>query len=176
FNLGAFADAYSQLRISLNFKDAKFKKVISEIERNSSYRFVYSERKIPTDKKITINADNENVTDVLDKVLGDMGLEYKELNNHLVVIAPSGKMKALLAVRGTVLDENGQPLIGASVKIKGTTTGTVTDQNGRFTIEAPDNAILIVSSIGYETKEVTASDQPMRIQLGVSGTDLSEVV
>lgn len=176
FHFGALADVFSQTRISLNLKDANLKKVISSIERNSSYRFVYSERKIPNDKKITINAANENVIDVLDEVLGSIGLEYKELGDHLVVIAPSGEMKAALKASGTVLDEKGQPLPGASVKIKGTQIGTATDQNGRFSIEAPENSTLIINSLGYLTQEVQVSNEPMIIRLKVSGTDLSEVV
>ena len=93
FNLGAFADVYSQTKISVNFKEADLKRALSIIERNSSYRFVYSDRIASTDKKITINANNENVTDVLDKILGDLGLVYKELNdNHLIAIAPFDKI------------------------------------------------------------------------------------
>ena len=97
FNIGAFADVYSQTKVSLNFKDADLKQVLRTIERNSSYRFVYSERSTPTNKKITINATNETVTDVLDKILGDLNLVYKDQGNNLLAIATPDKMAEYLA-------------------------------------------------------------------------------
>ncbi|NER13399.1 TonB-dependent receptor [Leptobacterium flavescens] len=78
-------------------------------------------------------------------------------------------------VSGKVLDENGAPLAGASVVLKGTTTGTTTDFDGNFTIEAPRGAVLVISYIGYETKEVTINSDTLRIQLN-AGVELSEVV
>jgi type II secretory pathway component GspD/PulD (secretin) len=92
FNIGAFANVFSQTTVSLNFKEADLEKVLLTIENNSSYRFVYSNNKILTGKKITVKADNKNVTDVLDEILRNSGLFYIERENHLVAIAPAGTL------------------------------------------------------------------------------------
>ncbi len=176
FNLQAIASVYSQTKVTLNFKSADFKKVLSAIERQSSYHFVYSERKIPNEKKISINADNEEVTDVLDQILANSGFKYSELQNHLVVIVPVGDQVNVINVKGKVVDESGQALPGASVKVKGSSAGTVTDVNGAFTIDVPEGGILVVSYVGYKTQEVgTSSNTSLVITLISSGT-LNEVV
>src|SRR6187402_2013188 len=90
-NLASFANGYSQTKISLNFKDADLSKVLSTIEHRSSYHFAYSNGNMPTDK-VTINVTDENVIDVLDKILGTLNLGYKELPNHLLVIAAIDKL------------------------------------------------------------------------------------
>jgi TonB-linked SusC/RagA family outer membrane protein len=159
FNIGAFADVYSQTKISLNFKEADLTRVLSTIERNSSYHFVYSNQKMPTDQKVTINVKNGNVTDVLDKILGEAGLVYKEMEDHLVVIAPLNKAVESAAVQaevitGVVSDKLG-PLLGVTVVLKGTTTSVQSDVNGKFSITVPNrNAVLIFSMVGFATREV----------------------
>ncbi|WP_428329775.1 SusC/RagA family TonB-linked outer membrane protein [Mucilaginibacter sp.] len=175
FNLQATATVYSQTKVTLNFKSADFKRVLSAIERQSSYHFVYSER-IPNGKKISINADNEEVTAVLDQMLSNSGLKYSELQNHLVVIVPVNEDLNAISVKGKVVDETGQVLPGASVKVKGSNAGTVTDVNGAFSIDVPDGGILVVSYIGYKTQEVKVSgNAPLVISMAPSGV-LNEVV
>ncbi|MGO4875590.1 SusC/RagA family TonB-linked outer membrane protein [Pedobacter psychrotolerans] len=88
----------------------------------------------------------------------------------------NGIHNAQLKATGTVLNETGQPLPGATVTVKGTQTSTVTDKSGRFTLEAPDNAILIVKFLGYVAQEVAVTAQPMTIQLKAAGTDLGDIV
>jgi hypothetical protein len=92
FNIGAFADVYSQTKISLNYKDADLTKVLSEIEHNSSYHFTYSNSNIAVNKKVTIVANDANVIDVLNKIFGDLNLSYVETGNHLISIAPLNKI------------------------------------------------------------------------------------
>ncbi|NCD69737.1 SusC/RagA family TonB-linked outer membrane protein [Mucilaginibacter agri] len=84
---------------------------------------------------------------------------------------------AAITVKGVVTDEKGQPLPGASIKIKNGTTGTVTDVNGAFSLSVPDaSAVLQVSFTGYETREVTASSSQLKIQLQPGNKSLNEVV
>ncbi|MDB5089034.1 MAG: TonB-dependent Receptor Plug Domain protein [Mucilaginibacter sp.] len=176
FSLNVVANGYSQTKVTLNLKSASFKTIISSIEKQSAYHFVYSESKIPGDKNININVENAEVTAVLDQVLANSGFKYNELQNHLVVISPLGEQVTPVNVKGKVVDEKGLPLPDASVKVKGSQAGTVTDVKGEFNIDIPDGGVLIVSYIGYQTKEVTVSgNTPLTISLVPSGV-LNEVV
>src|ERR1700743_2059925 len=86
FNLNVVANAYSQTKVTLNLKAADFKKILSSIEKQSFYRFVYSERKIPELRKMDINVQNEEVIKLLDGLMAGSGYKYNELANHLIVI------------------------------------------------------------------------------------------
>ena len=185
-NLSAFASVYSQTKISLNFKDAELKTVLATIERNSSYRFVYSNRTTPSDKKVTINTSNEDVTNVLNKIFGQLNLSYQELDNNLVVIAPvdktagnDGSPQQGFRVTGQVTDETtGETLIGATVRVKGTANAVAVDVSGKFTIDAPSaNSILVVAFIGYTEQEVPIEGKKvLGIKLAKVTQNLDEVV
>ena len=177
FNLQALANVYSQQKVSLNLKSADFKKVITAIQKQTNYHFVFSERKIPPAKNISINVQNENVTSVLDQLLANTEFTYTQLDNNLIVITGKNEIVANKVVTGKVVDEKGIPLPGVSIKVKGTGTGTVSDINGAFSINTPDNAVLVISFIGYETQEVAvAGKSSINVTLASSTKNLSEVV
>ena len=176
FNLLAILTVYSQTRVTINLKSADFKKVISAIERQSIYHFVYSERKIPTLNKVDVDVDNEDVKSILDKILANSGFAYTELANHLIVIAPIDEIVKVVKVTGIVVDENGAPLAGATVRVRGSTMGSLTDAKGAFSLEVPSGSTLIVSFVGYITKEVKLNNvATLTIPLTVSNV-LNEVV
>jgi TonB-linked SusC/RagA family outer membrane protein len=177
FNLQAVANVYSQSKVTLNIKSADFKKVISAIQKQTNYHFVFSERKIPTAKKIDVNVQNEDVTSVLDKLLANSDFTYTQLENNLIVITTKNEVVVSAVVKGRVLDDKGLPLPGVSVKIKGTGLGTVSDVNGDFSINAPDNAVLVFSFLGYETQEVAvAGKTSITVNMVASTKGLTEVV
>jgi len=179
FNLHVIADVHSQTKVTLNLKAADFKKIISSIEKQSIYHFIYSERKIPVLQKMDVNVQNEEVPLLLDKLMANSGFKYNLLANHLIVITKSEEDVPVMAppFTGKVTDEKGQPLVGASVRIKGARTGTSTDANGAFTLEVPDNTVLIISYLGYEDKEVAASGTAsLNITLKLASSSLNEVV
>jgi len=177
FNLQSFANVYSQQKVTINLKAADFKKVISAIQKQTNYHFVFSERKIPVTKNISINVQNENVTSVLDQLLVNSDFTYTQLENNLIVITGKSEVVSNKVVTGKIVDEKGLPLPGVSVKLKGTTTGTVSDVNGGFSINVPDNAVLVISFLGYETQEVAVGGKTsITVTLVVSSKNLSEVV
>lgn len=176
-NLQAFASAYSQTNVTLNLKSASFKEVVSAIEKNSSYRFVFSERKIPSGKGINIQVEDENVIKVIDKLLKDSPFTYNDLGNQLIAIVSRGEQLSAVQITGKVVDENGAPLAGASVKVKGSSIGASTDINGVFSLNVPDNSILVVTYIGYEVQEITAKPSAsLTIKLVPLNNSLNEVV
>jgi hypothetical protein len=176
FNLLAIFTVYSQTRVTINLKSADFKKVISTIEHQSIYHFVYSERKIPVLNKADISFDNEDVRSILDKILANSGFAYTELANHLIVIAPVDEIVNIVKVTGIVIDETGVPLAGATVRVKGSTMGASTDQQGAFSFEAPDQSTLIISFVGYVTRDVKLSGTSLLKVTLTASNILSEVV
>jgi len=149
------ANSYSQT-ITLNLKSVELKKALQEIEKNTSYRFLYSERKIGKNDKININVTNAVISMVMDRLLSGTGLTYKELENNLIVITQKDEVVQDIVVKGRVIDENGSPLQGVSVLIKGSSFGTNTDENGQFSINVPDNAsqVLVFTYVGMESQEI----------------------
>lgn len=94
------------------------------------------------------------------------------MKHRKLLIYSSKKVKTT----GVVVDENGEPLIGVSVKVQGTATGTVTDLNGRFSIDSPKGAVLSLSFIGYKTITVKADGTPLNIVMKEDSEQLDEVV
>ena len=176
FNLQSFANVYSQQKVTINLKSADFKKVISAIQKQTTYHFVFSERKIPRGKNISIDVQNENITTVLDQLLANTDFTYTLLTNNLIVVTGKNDAVANKVVTGKIVDEKGIPVPGVSVKVKGTSTGTVSDVNGGFSINVPDNAVLVISFIGYETQEIAVADKTtINVSLVSANIGLSEV-
>ncbi|SFW46745.1 SusC/RagA family TonB-linked outer membrane protein [Chitinophaga sancti] len=153
-NLHVVANVLSSKTITLNLRSVEFKEVLSIIEHQSDYRFMFSNRNIPNKSKVDINVKDAQINTVMDMILDNSGYTYQELANNLIVIVPRGERITTVKITGKVLDQTGEALIGASVKIKGTSDGVATDENGGFTLSVPDDAILVVSYVGFKTQEV----------------------
>ena len=164
-------------KITLNLRDVEFKKVLTVIESQSDYRFMFSNRNIPSDSKVDINVKDAQITTVMDLILNNSGYTYQELSNNLIVIMPKGAQLKAIKVTGKVLDQTGEALIGASVKIKGTSDGVATDENGAFTISVPDDAVLLVSYVGFKTQEIPVNGKTaITITLQPSEKMMTELV
>lgn len=174
------AKGYSQddVSLSLHLKQTKLSRVLSVIERKVNCRFLYSDDIVPVNKRIDLAANNIPLPDVLNKVLEGTGLHFKELDNHVIVIAKKGTtIIQRQEVSGTVTDEEGNLLAGVTVQVKGSNNGTVTDGDGKFTLDVPDNATLVFSSVGYESKEVVVNGQTtINVSLEISSSTLNELV
>lgn len=177
FNFQILAKGYSQTRISLNLRSADFKKVISEIEKKTSYHFIFSERKIPVKQYANINVADEEVLTLLGQLLEGTLFTYRKLPNNLIAIVPNGTVINDVKVNGKVLDEQGLPLVGASVKVKGLPGGVSTDMNGAFSLTVPDNAVLIVSFVDYVTQEIPVNGRAtISVKLVPAEQSLTEVI
>lgn len=176
-SLTVLANATVSTKITLNLRDVEFKKVLTVIESQSDYRFMFSNRNIPSDSKVDINVKDAQITTVMDLILNNSGFTYQELSNNLIVIMPKGAMLKAIKVTGKVLDQTGEALIGASVKIKGTSDGVATDENGAFTISVPDDAVLLVSYVGFKTQEIPVNGKTaITITLQPNDKMMNEVV
>ena len=176
--LFAYTDA-TLAQITLSVKQQPVREVIKEIERISDYRFFYNENSIPMEKRVTVNVKDSDIENVLNLIADQMGISYVIKNNQ---IALSAEKRANVAqqtrkVQGTVVDDLGMPVIGANVSVKGTTNGTITDMDGNFLLEVPNNAILEITYIGYRPQEIAIKGQTrVDIKLAEDTQKLDEVV
>ena len=167
-------------KVSLNRQNAKTIQVLNDIEKQTNYLFVYDKKNVDTNRAISINASNQTVASALQQLFAGTGVTYEMEGNNIVLTRQSvtnASTQQSKRVKGTVVDKNGEPIIGANVVVKGTTNGTITDIDGNFSLEAPGNAQLAISYIGYEAKEVAVNNlSQLSITLGEDSQALDEVV
>ena len=152
------AGVVSQTKVTLRLDKVELKKALATIEKKSSYRFLYNEALINADLRVSLNANNEEVTSVLDKIFTGTSVTYQVMENFLVVLKQAGMAAAPvpdIRISGRVTGPNNDALPGVSVTIRGTQIGTTTDASGNYNIMVPDeNAVLVFSYVGYTPQEV----------------------
>ena len=176
FCMHVSADVHSQ-KISVNFSKTSLEKAFSVIEKNTNYRFVYNDDYLPFNHRVTVNAKNISIAELLKEILNDTRLSYRMLSENLVVIAPKGTEKNDVVVKGKVINSLGEALPGVSVQLKNTNIGTTTGVDGDFEIKAPENAILVFSFIGHEPQEIAIEGRvSLTVTLLPVENSLNEVV
>ena len=174
--------SYSQTTtLSLSLKNATLEQAIDRIEEETGYSFLYADHVLDVSRIVNLEANNKDINLVLSRVFDNMNVDYKIVDKQIIL---SRKLESIpLAqqqgrmVQGVVLDSNQEPVIGANVLVKGTTVGTITDIEGRFTLEVPNNAVLVVSYIGYlSTELVPGSKTDLTISLKEDSQNLDEIV
>jgi len=159
------AAGHSQDRVTLNLKSVELRKAIIAIEKKTDYRFLFNEELLSHKPKIDVTVVETPVTEVLNYIFQNTGISYRILENKLVVLKQTSDEASLadlkdIRVTGRVTSaDGGDALRGVSVAVKGSRTGTTTDVGGAFVITVPDNATLVFSYVGYETKEVPVAGQ-----------------
>lgn len=171
------ANAIAQSKITLNLQSVSFKKALSAIEDKTEYRFLYNENTIDKNKRVTVYAQNEDASSVIARLLRENQISFQILSNNLVVLRQGENAPVQQTVTGKVVDASGNPIPGASVTVKGTSIGTSTDANGGFTIGATAESVLVVSYIGYNSKEVNVDGRTeIIISLEAADEELDKVV
>ncbi len=155
-------------------------KVISEIEKQTDYLFVYNVNEVNLKRNVKVNAQNKSVAEVLNKVFEGTDIYYAMEGKNIMLMskAKDGKVaQQANKVTGIVKDTNGEPIIGANVTVKGQSIGTITDIDGRFVLDAPKDAVLQITYIGYISQEVKVSGKKgLNIVLKEDTETLDEVV
>ena len=181
--LSMAVDAYSQTaRINLKVSESTIVDIFKEIEQSSNVGFFFKNDQLDLTKKYTVNFENSSVDEVLHSLLGD-GYSYRFIGNN-VVIAAKEKISNYLnqqqerTVTGKVANYEGESIPGATVLIKGTTNGTITDFDGNYSIKnVPANAVLVFSFVGMKTQEVALVNQTeVNIVLEEETIGIGEVV
>jgi len=171
------ANVRGQERVSLNLKQVEIARVLNSIEKQGVYRFLYNSRLTNIRKKVTVEVQDMSINDLLKTMFNGTDLTFKMLENNLIVVVSSSLEAQDIKVTGKITGENGEPLSGVSITVKGTALGTSTDNNGNFTITVPQNGKLVISYIGYDPQEVTVNNQSvLTVQLKAAKRAMDEVV
>ncbi|GBU07720.1 SusC/RagA family TonB-linked outer membrane protein [Bacteroidales bacterium] len=141
--------------LTLALENVSVKQLFNSIEQQSIYKFSYRDVDLPPKNDVKIKVSKQSVEAVLMQILPSRNLKYEVVGNKVVVSLASAQSKSQKKISGIITDQNGESVIGASVVVKGTTTGTVTDIDGRFELEVPADAKLVVSYLGYRNQELS---------------------
>ena len=151
------AAVHSQDKLTLNEKSISWEKLFDLLEKKSNYTFLYKDNVLPRKEKIDVQADELTVPQILDNVFRHSILSYQLLGKNLVVVTPRQEEAVEIKVSGRVIAATGEPLAGASVRIKGSSLGTNTDSAGNFILTVPEEATLVISYVGYQSQELVVS-------------------
>ena len=177
------AESYSQnTQLTFSLRKTSVANILTYIEENSEFYFFYKESELKPDRIISLNVKNENISQILDKILDGTNLSYTIVDRY-IVITPREKENSRIGtsqqkvVKGIVTDNNGQPIPGVSITIKETAIGTVTDENGSYNIKVSNNAAtLVFSFIGMKNKEIKISDGIFDVTLEPNVIGIDEVM
>lgn len=154
--------------ISIRVENEKVKSILSQIERSIQTKFAYNPQSIPIHEKVSLSLENEKLSDVLDRLLSPFEVSYEVSGDYIILSREvAGVLQSSIAtdfavarVNGRVTQDNGEPLPGVNVLIKGTSIGTTTDADGKYALEVPDaESVLVFSFIGYVSQEIVVGAQ-----------------
>ena len=170
-------------KVSFDTHTMKVAQLISTIETQTNYLFVYNKKNVDLNRKVTVKARNKAVSEILDEVFSGTGISYVMEGKNIVLTKESNiareevKQQNTITVKGVVTDMQGEAIIGANILQQGTTNGTITDIDGNFTLEVPTDAQLAVSYIGYKPVQLRATDKNMaKVVLQEDSKMIEEVV
>ena len=165
-------------KVTVDIQGVKLKKAFSILGQEGKIRILYSEESLPLEKEVSLKVKDMPILQALQLLLKDTYLEYQELKDGLVVIKPSTtKPIPFEIVRGTVTDNVGKPIPGVSISVKGSTVGTTTNEEGKFSLDVPAGGILIFSYVGYTSQEMAVNGRnDISISLTDENQSLSTVV
>lgn len=175
--LGMYANnAYSQ-KVTIRTDNSKVMDILREIEEKTDYLFVYNKDEVDLNRKASINVNNQEITEILSKLFGNSDVKYVVEGNNVILMKNETLQQTQKKISGTVVDNYGDPIIGANVMEKGTTNGTITNIDGNFSLTVDANAVISVTFIGYVAEELSVRDRnSFNIQLKEDAKVLEEVV
>ncbi len=172
--------SYTQeARISLSVKEMKLEDILMQIENKSMYRFAYNKSEVNVDQSYSLNINNAEIDQILNQLFSQTGIRYKIIDRQIILTtSESSTNQQQKPVSGKVSDSQGNSLPGVSVVVKGTTTGVITDMDGKFTIsKVPENGVLQFSFVGMKMQEVIVSGKAnLNVTLVEDAIGIEEVV
>lgn len=168
-------------QVTITLKNQSIRQALKEIERLSDYKFFYNNDLSSLDKVVSLSVKDESIESVMSKLLAGTDISYKQDNNNLIVLTLKSTSPKQATndqkIKGTVVDESNQPVIGANIVVEGTTNGTITDLDGNFSLQVPEKAELRISYIGYLDQRVkVGNNTTLRIILKEDTQALDEVI
>ncbi len=175
----SYGSNYAQeAKLNLNVKNGQLKDVFKNIESQSEFSFMYDNSMINVEKGINIKAKEKTITEILDKILDRNEIRYQIIDRHVVLIPIEVYENERIVTGRVISSEDGQSLPGANVIIKGTANGTVTDIDGNYSLNVPDdNTILVFSSVGFIQEEIVVGTQSViNVTMSPDIKSLDEIV
>ncbi len=178
-------NSFSQTKmVSLSLKNKTVEQILDKIEKETGYSFLYTDKTVDINRRVDVHVTNKNINEVLDAVFKYTNVRYNIVDKQVILSDATGSGSAPTSqisnqarrITGLIVDHLKEPVIGANVVVKGTTIGNITDLDGKFTLEVPENSVLVISYIGYITQEVPVGKQTdLQIQL-IENTQLIDDV
>ncbi len=182
----------NQSSYRIGFSQATINEVFNKIERVTGVRFIFNENKIGQTVPVTIAEGNYSLDRLLTIIEVQTSLQFKQINNMIAVsrvVKPTPSVPTVVStisanekveitappVSGKITDSKGEPLVGVSVVIKGTSKGAVTDMDGNFQLDAKEGDVLVISFVGFQKKEVTVGTGEISVKLDEETSLLTEV-
>ncbi len=175
-------------RVSINKSNIQLSEILTEIESQTDYLFIYNTQ-VNVNKKTTVRVKEKPVSEVLDRLFDNTNITYAMEGSHIILskkeneasiyasISETKSQQQSNTITGTVVDSNGEPVIGANVIQKGTTNGTITNFDGEFSLNVPAGSTIEITYIGYLKQEVHVGNQKnIKIVLVEDSQSLDEVV
>ena len=147
---------FAQPSVSLSLNNTPIEKALDQIEEQSGYSFLIADKSLDLGKRVDIRARNRSLSQVLDQLFRDTNISYKIVDNQ-IILSPRTAQNAesgVYSLEGTVMDGNGEPIIGAYVVNKLTNEGTITDNNGGYSLSVTPETTIEVSFLGFVTQNI----------------------
>jgi len=178
FHITAFA------QITLNMNKVTVKAAMEKLKNDYGYSFVFESGDVNTRKSISVRLQNKSISETAEQILQGQEVTHEIRDNNIIVRKKSAlpnpsatQQNPKIPVTGTVIDASGEPVVGANIAEKGTTNGTSTDANGKFTLNVESGGTLIISYIGYASQDIKIVDnKPLTITMTEDTQALDEVV
>ena len=164
------SDSFAQkTKLSLKVENSSIESILLEIENQSAYKFIYNKADVDVEAQKSIDLNNKSIDEVLDVLFEGENVNYSFYDKQVILTKTNSNVnqaQTAITVRGTVTNTNGEPIPGATVVIKGTTNGTITDFDGNYTLSnVQSDQVLIFSFVGMKSVEVLVGG---RMQINVS--------
>jgi tonB-linked outer membrane protein, susC/ragA family len=178
----SIAQEVKKNNVTINVKNESVEKVLKRINKETNLNFFYDPAILSKASSVTLNVKDMPLQKVLNMLSVQTGLNFQRINNTISVNWETNSKQPIQSpkekITGTIKDNNGDPVIGASIQIKNTGIGTITDYNGQFSLSnVPENGILIISYIGYDTEEIPVNKKKnLQIVMKENTKQLEEIV
>lgn len=166
--------------VSMSLKDAPLLEAFKQIESQTAFRFMYRKSDVGHIRHLSLPEGKRNLAAVLEQLLSPHALSFRQVDNKILIQpAPQPVADTSFVAQGRVLGDDGNPVIGATVIVKGTGRGAITNEDGQFSVSASEGEVLVITSLGYRQMEFPVKDRsPMVLQLPLQsgGSRLNEVI
>lgn len=169
--------AQSNVRISIKNDKITIKEALQEVEKQSKMSVAYNESKLNGNKQIRLSITDESLEKALTDILAGTEFSYQLKDGYIMIVPAKKEQSDVKTIKGRILDELGEPLIGSTIGIQGSTTGTIADVDGNFTLQAAVGDVLVISFVGYEPQYIkVAAKNDYDVSMVPIARDLEAVV